>query len=239
MTDSAVGLGACLFQWHMPSALVCSTCPLTDCPHPLSCPLVTAGATKGTQLHEPHGQAYLIAYSVLFLMARTATWWAARQLACAYLPLGAVPTQQQQLQQVVAASGPGSADSSTDEHPESHLPAELLPLVRGAWLLKLPSGGGSSSSGGEEDAAGSGDALQPGISTTSSLGLTSSGSVGVPCSTLCCLGSSGGGGWSWLRWRGSRRGRQRFFQLSTDGACLRWNWHRWVLMPHVEAVHCK
>lgn len=219
---------------HMPSAL---PAPLTDRPPPALSRL-TAGATKGAQLHEPHGQAYLIAYSVLFLMARTATWWAARQLACACLPLGAAPAQQQQLQQVVAASGPGSADGSTDEHPESHLPAELLPLVRGAWLLKLPSGGGSSS-GGEEDAAGSGEVLQPGISTTSSLGLTSSGSVGVPCSTLCCLGSSGGGGWSWLRWRGSRRGRQRFFQLSTDGACLRWNWHRWVLMPHVEAIHCK
>ncbi|PRW39298.1 Mitogen-activated kinase kinase kinase dlk-1 [Chlorella sorokiniana] len=202
--------------------------------------ILFVGATKGGQLEEPHGQAYLIVYSVLFLAARTATWWAARQLAFACLPLGTAAGQQQllHLQQVVAAAGPGSAEGSTDESADCHLPAELLPLVRGAWLLKLPSGGGSSGSG--EEGSG-GDTLQPCISTTSSLGITTSGSMGVPCSSLCCLGGGGDSGWSVLRLlrrHGSSRGRQRFFQLSTDGACLRWNWHRWVLMPHVEAIHC-
>ena len=82
--------------------------------------------------------------------------------------------------------------------------------------------------------------LQQAGSSTSSLDGSASGSLSVPCSSLCCVG----GGWGWL---GLRRhgagagsgagGRQRFFQLSTDGACLRWSWHRWVLMPHVEAIH--
>lgn len=215
----------------MPAELHCIVSPPT-------------GATKGGQLWEPHGQAYLIAYSVLFLAARTAAWWAARQLAGACPPLGGAAGQQQ-LQQVVSAAGPGSVEGSSNEAFECQLPAELLPLVRGAWLLKLPSG----ARGGIGDAGSDGDTLQPGISTTSSIGFSSSGSMGVPCSSLCCLAgsSSNSNGSSWgprgllslLRRRSGASGRQRFFQLSTDGACLRWNWHRWVLMPHVEAIHCK
>lgn len=232
-------LGCALAPLFPPHQLALNAAHLT-CRWSLPPPSLPPGATKGSQLMEPHGQAYLIAYSVLLLAARTATWWAARQLACACLPLGASAAGQQQLQQVVASAGPGSAEGSGDENADTHLPAELMPLVRGAWLLKLPSGGGSDG----EEGSGS-DTLQPGMSTTSSIGLSSSGSLGVPCSSLCCLGG-GGDGWGLpgmlgmlRRRRSSSSGRQRFFQLSTDGACLRWNWHRWVLMPHVDAIHCK
>lgn len=234
----AATVGTCPFGLHPPL----SSANLLAELHCIASP--PTGATKGSQLREPHGQAYLIAYPVLFLAARTAAWWAARQLAGACPPLG-VAAGQQQLQQVVSAAGPGSAEGSSDGPFESQLPAELLPLVRGAWLLKLPSGAGS----GSGDAGGDGDTLQRGISTTSSIGFSSSGSMGIPCSSLCCLAgsSSNNNGSSWgplgllslLRRRSGASGRQRFFQLSTDGACLRWNWHRWVLMPHVEGIHCK
>lgn len=214
------------------------------CRSPIHAPLLAlpaAGAREGGQLAEPHSQAYLIAYPLLFLAARTATWWAARQLGAArFIP--AASASQAQLQQVVAAAGAGCGEGAAEEPAEACLPAELLPLVRGAWLLKLPSCGGGGGAEQEQQAEGSDgcDVLQQAGSSASSLDGSSSGSLAVPCSSLCCVG----GGWGWLGLRRRRGGssggggRQRFFQLSTDGACLRWSWHRWVLMPHVEAVHC-
>ena len=129
--------------------------PAAAAPTPLACwptcspphPLLPAGAREGGQLAELHSQAYLIAYPLLFLAARTATWWAARQLGAARLA-PAASSSQAQLQLVVAAAGPGSGECGAEVPAEACLPAELLPLVRGAWLLKLPRGRGGAAGGG-------------------------------------------------------------------------------------------
>ncbi|KAI3431344.1 hypothetical protein D9Q98_004402 [Chlorella vulgaris] len=155
--------------------------------------VVFAGATLGGSLSQPHGQAYLILYAVLFLGARTATWWASRQLSAA---------QHAQHQH-----------GKEDKLAEPLLPPELLPLARGAWLLKLP----SSSAGSRLGKAGS-------------LGLDAAAS-GSSC------GSTVGGGGCWSG-GGSQEGagRQRFFQLSHDASCLRWHWKKWVLCAHIEGI---
>lgn len=156
-----------------------------------ACAPPAAGASLGGDLAQPHSQAYLILYPLLFLGARTATWAAARQLStqrCAQRAFG------------------GEAGAAEAAQPA--LPQELLPLTRGAWLLKLPSGGGSGGwRGGGLNAAGDGWGCAP---------------LAAPGAQASC-----GGG----------VGRRRFVQLSLDGACLRWDWRRWVLCHHVQALH--
>lgn len=200
--------GACRGGWYMFVSDRCPNNPST----PKSC---HAGATEGSQLVQPHGQVYLILYSLLFLAARTTTCWAARQLTAAAAQAAPLPGPCKQAQQV-ASSAVGGQEGSGEQPDELCLPQELLPLARGAWLRKL------ASSSGTLDTADSG---------TSSL---------VGCSFSlpgCGLGSrlgwrSGGGVPATLE------GRQRFFQLSQDGACLRWSWRKWILMPHVESLEC-
>ena len=166
-------------------------------------PHAAAAAMQGAQLAQPHGQPYLIVYPLLFLVARTATWWASRQLSATRLA-ATRPVQQpggssrQALHEAVA----GGAKAASEEEPEACLPAELLPLLRGAWLSKLAAGSGGMSP------ADSGT-LGRAESSTSSLG---GGSFRIPGSQLCCIGQ-------WWRGSGSsmvRRGtsRHRFFQLS-------------------------
>jgi hypothetical protein len=157
-------------------------------------PCLPAGATLGGSLSQPHGQAYLILYAVLFLGARTATWWASRQLSAA---------QHAQHQH-----------GKEDKLAEPLLPPELLPLARGAWLLKLPSSAGTR------------------LGKAGSLGLDAAAS-GSSC------GSTVGGGGCWSG-GGSQEGagRQRFFQLSHDASCLRWHWKKWVLCAHIEGIKC-
>lgn len=175
---------------------------------PASHPRVAAGASLGSQLSQPHGQAYLILYPLLFLAARTATWWATRQLS--------------------AARQLSADDDARGDAQQLLLPPELVPLARGAWLLKLPSSGCSSGPCGT--ASGALDAAPSGWS----------------CSTFKADGGGAAcwpGGLSWWPGRGgggsgAAAGRQRFFQLSHDGACLRWDWNRWVLIPHVQGIQC-
>lgn len=145
------------------------------------------------------------------LAARTATWWAARQLSAARA--APAPASGKHLQQVaVAAAAHGDGDG--DGLPvEQRLPPELLPLVRGAWLYKLPSGAGAALDGADSG----------------------------PCSLAGCLGGGGGsaqGGGKGVGGLGLPGGRPRFFQLSHDGACLRWSWERWVLLHHVAHLEC-
>jgi hypothetical protein len=160
-----------------------------------------AGATRGSDLAQPHGQAYLILYPLLFLGARTATWATARQLSAA--------------QRAQRDAGCGEAAAEEGSHPA--LPPELLPLARGAWLLKLPSGGGGGGGpAGALEAAGS----------------------GWSCTSLAAPAALAG----WGRCRrgaggSSAAGRRRFVQLSHDGACMRWDWRRWVLCHHIQALH--
>lgn len=185
----------------------------------------SAGATEGAQLRQPHAQAYIILYSVLFLAARTATWWAARQLSAARAaPQAASGKQLQQVAVAAAAQGDVGSDGLAVEQ---CLPPELLPLVRGVWLYKLPSssGGPGAGAGAEMEGAGCG----PSTSLASS---------------FCGLGGGGGARGGAGKGVGiggmepAEAGRPRFFQLSHDGACLRWSWERWVLLHHVAHLEC-
>lgn len=179
-----------------------------------------AGATKGSQLAQPHGQAYLILYSLLFLAARTATWWSARAL-CSSAPPACSPGGSASSAASGKLGAPGSAAvGGGEQQQEPCLPAELLPLVQGAWLAKLPSSGGGL------------DRSDSTISSLPSAGCLQANGLGWAASVWplrLCAGPAPAS---------AAEGKQRFFQLSQDGACLRWSWHKWVLMPHVETLEC-
>lgn len=143
----------------------------------------------GHRLHQLHGEMYLIMYPILFIIGRTGVWWDARLLHNCD-----IVQSRKDFATAQKRSSEGSLHSSGPP-----IPPELLPLVHGAWLLKLPSNG----SAGQQQ-------------SNKSLS-----------SFMARLGFA------------SHRGRWRYFQLSHDGSTLRWDWRKYVLMVHVEAVRCR
>ena len=176
---------------------------------PLPLPPLCPGATLGDQLAQPHAAPYLIAYSLLFLGARTATWWGVRQLgsarqaAVAARHAAAPGSGSWEKLGGDAGRGGGAGGSGDGGEGEAALPAELLPLLRGAWLLKLPSGAGSGAGG----APPAGSGLTHGAS---------SGSLSFRLSGSC----DGSGGCAACAAPASTQGccappaRQRYFQAS-------------------------
>jgi hypothetical protein len=98
--------------------------------------------------------------------------------------------------------------SATNPAASHHVPPEILPLVHGAWLLKLSSATTFYS--------------LTGVDSTS-------GNKSPTKRTLHELLAAT---------RASAKGRWRYFQLSHDGSTLRWDWRKFVLLVHVESVSC-
>lgn len=168
----------------------------------------------GDMLAQIHGQAYLLAFPVLFLIGRTFVWWDARLLSGSDLAImhrdlyGKLPDNVHRGHLITLRKDKrfGKEDTPTGNLKDGEgwqtaqksekLPSALLPLIRGEWLLKLPSNE------------------------------TSYGKVGYR---------------SFNRMLGALyvrpRGKWRFFQLSHDGSTLRWDWRKYVLLMHVESVH--
>ena len=95
----------------------------------------------GSRIHQVHGQAYLIMFSILFITARTFVWWDARLLSSSAsftkLPNGT---------DFLGVNGKKNKSNQHESTPgRCGIHKAILPLVQGAWLLKLSS---SSLSGG-------------------------------------------------------------------------------------------
>ena len=165
----------------------------------------------GDMLMQIHGQAYLLAFPILFLIGRTFVWWDARLLSGSDLAImhrdlyGKLPgninrghlisisTEKRFGKGDAAVANLKDGDGRRPGQKSPKLPSGLLPLIRGAWLLKLPSSD---------------------------------------------LGYGKGGYRSFNRlFNVQPRGKWRFFQLSHDGSTLRWDWRKYVLLMHVESVH--
>jgi hypothetical protein len=171
----------------------------------------------GSTLVQIHGQAYLLAFPVLFLIGRTFVWWDARLLSGSDLAIlhrdlyGKLPEntktgrwnlRNDHLFEKDDHGGPMAtlqdAEGNVRRVGQRHvpkLPSALLPLIRGGWMLKLPS--------------------ESGVGKASSKSLNR------------MLGA----------FNVTSVGRWRFFQLSHDGSTLRWDWRKYVLLMHVESVH--
>lgn len=125
----------------------------------------------GSRLSQIHGQVYLIVYPILFVAWRTCVWWDARLLSGSdlfsrsYRDLKAKRPHGNDLGLDFAAPPPGhlpphahvtmkdtmgEAAAGGHHGPQlqlpPHVPPEILPLVHGAWLLKLPSASGAGAS---------------------------------------------------------------------------------------------
>lgn len=167
----------------------------------------------GDMLVQIHGQAYLLAFPIFFLIGRTFVWWDARLLSGSDLAImhrdlyGKLPDNVNRghlisigkdkrfgKDSTVAASLKDNDGHRTGQR-SPKLPSALLPLIRGAWLLKLPS---------NESSYGT-----AGYSTFKRI-----------------LGA----------FNAQPSGKWRFFQLSHDGSTLRWDWRKYVLLMHVESV---
>lgn len=160
-------------------------------------------------------------YPILFLAARTATCWASRRLLSS--PAQRSVEGGSEAWQCTAAG----SSSALDEELQPALPAELLPLQRGAWANKLPSAcSGAALPFRSAGAAATAPAADKGDGSPACSG-------GGACSECRHHGRAAAAGCG-----GGNAARQRFFQLSADGAALRWSWDRWILMPHVQAIHC-
>lgn len=172
----------------------------------------------GDNLVQIHGQAYLLAFPVLFLIGRTLVWWDARLLSGSDLAImhrdlyGKLPDNQERLHNLDrlnnlnAAANAHGAESVRPTGGRNgrngvgstvRVPSALVPLIRGSWLLKLPS----------QEAYG-----------------RKASSISTISKSLLPFGLG-------------RSGRWRFFQLSHDGSTLRWDWRKYVLLMHVESVH--
>jgi hypothetical protein len=108
--------------------------------------LMYAGVYYGPRLYQYHGRGYLLAGPVVFLVGRTATWWHARLLT-GDAPLagarGAKGVGGECARCGAAGAGGGCACvPGGAPHADARVPPELLPLVHGAWLLKLPNSDG-------------------------------------------------------------------------------------------------
>jgi serine/threonine protein kinase len=108
---------------------------------------------------------------------------------------------------VTANSGTNAANAAAH-----HVPPEILPLVHGAWLLKLPSATAFYS-----------------LTSAGDSSFHTSGSESPAKRTLRELLAAT---------KASTKGRWRYFQLSHDGSTLRWDWRKFVLLVHVESVSC-
>ncbi|KAL4440482.1 hypothetical protein ABPG75_003483 [Micractinium tetrahymenae] len=183
---------------------------------------IFAGASKGGQLAQPHAEAYLILYPILFLAARTATWQASRQL------LSCCPQHNTEASSGSRPGALGGSSSAAAEVWEPALPPELLPLLRGAWIQKLPSVSAAATAALEAAATAAVAAAAAAEKSSDSLLTCCGGGACSECADARAAAGCGGG----------CRAPQRFFQLSADGAALRWSWDRWILMPHVQAINC-
>lgn len=173
----------------------------------------------GDRLLQLHGQAYLLAFPIIFLIGRTSVWWDARllsgsDLAIMHRDLYGKMSDNDKNSGLMTA--PGNIwrnktfgdiefveggfrpviDGGKGADSGSKIPSALLPLVRGSWLLKLSS-------------------QETGVLKTSSRSLQK------------FLGT----------FEVRKKGRWRFFQLSHDGSTLRWDWRKYVLLMHVESVN--
>lgn len=176
-----------------------------------------SSVVNSASLGQLHGQVYLIVYPILFVASQTWVWWDARLLSGSE-----IARQQRDFAAKTKANrklgggqlapgntrGGGGVINGGGADVHMHIPAEILPLVHGAWLLKLPSAGG--------------------------IGNSASGDQSVHSSptkrTLKELWAAAKGA--------TRSGRWRYFQLSHDGSTLRWDWRKFVLLVHIESVSC-
>lgn len=197
----------------------------------------------GSRLTQLHGQVYLFVYPVLFVASHTWVWWDARLLSVSDI---ARDQRDFAAQQKAAKAGRGAAGkgagggitigsttamtggagatinltahsgavATTASH---HVPPEILPLVHGAWLLKLPSATAFYSLAGADS------------TSTAAAAAAACGSESPAKRTLRELLAATSA---------STKGRWRYFQLSHDGSTLRWDWRKFVLLVHVESVSC-
>lgn len=101
----------------------------------------------GSRLGQVHGQAYLITFSILFVAARTFVWWDSRLLSLSWT-LESNPRieakrgkgQENQMEQDHALSTKGKANYCSQK--------DIISLIHGAWLLKLPSASSNYGGGG-------------------------------------------------------------------------------------------
>lgn len=164
----------------------------------------------GNTLVQIHGQAYLLAFPVLFLIGRTFVWWDARLLSGSDLAIlhrdlyGKLPKEGKkvdlwkvntQFDNATMETAGGMREDARGRQRHAKVPSALLPLIHGEWLLKLPS-------------------------NETNHGIVSSKSFHR------VLGA----------FHVSSAGKWRFFQLSHDGSTLRWDWRKYVLLMHVESV---
>jgi hypothetical protein len=168
----------------------------------------------GELLNQIHGQAYLLAFPVLFLIGRTFVWWDARLLSGSDLAImhrdlyGKLPenVNRGHLISIGTESRFGKGETAMANLKDCEgrragqkppkMPSGLTPLIRGSWLLKLPSNDQGYGKGGYK-------------------------------SFNRILGA----------FNVQPSGKWRFFQLSHDGSTLRWDWRKYVLLMHVESVH--
>ncbi len=85
------------------------------------CPPIHAGIMYRRQFTQAHGDAYVVAFSTLFILGQTAVWWDARLLFKKFGSLRHPPS---------AGTGRAGGVAGSDDVPEL-----LLPLVHGAWLV--------------------------------------------------------------------------------------------------------
>jgi len=200
----------------------------------------------GSRLTQLHGQVYLFVYPVLFVASHTWVWWDARLLSVSDIARDQRDFAAQQraakagrgaaskgagggmtigtTPSTIAAAGGGAGaiinltatSGATSLSPSHHVPPEILPLVHGAWLLKLSSATTFYSLTGADF-----------TSTTAAAAATSNTSP-TKRSFREPLAAP----------RASTKGRWRYFQLSHDGSTLRWDWRKFVLLVHVESVSC-
>ena len=110
----------------------------------------------GERLVQIHGQAYLLGFPVIFLIGRTGVWWDARLLSGSDLAImhrdlyGKLPEplnkrknemnwNSRMLDEESKALAAGEKARSAALHGDAKVPSALKPLVRGDWILKLPS----------------------------------------------------------------------------------------------------
>jgi hypothetical protein len=199
----------------------------------------------GSRLAQLHGQVYLFVYPVLFVASHTWVWWDARLLSVSDIARDQRDFAAQQKAAKanrgkgggggtaatlaaggstinLTASATATAATNTNATAAAHqVPPEILPLVHGAWLLKLPSATAFHSlpSGAGDSFFGAGSGIISGNFSNESPAKR----------TLREFLAAA---------KASTKGRWRYFQLSHDGSTLRWDWRKFVLLVHVESVSC-
>lgn len=111
-----------------------------------------ASVYYGSSLVQIHGQIFLIVYPILFVVGRTCVWWDARLLSGSdearlqrdvVVKEGKGQRNNRNIKDgrdnaVTGGTGAPSLQQGSGQY-QQQVPPEILPLVHGAWLLKLPS----------------------------------------------------------------------------------------------------